>query len=293
MATTKEIKVTWMGGEYTRADLLKMDPIELRGLMHERTHHGIEVPLYPTLLKWKGKPITGFGEEAQLCYDVWRARGFNDYAPDIAWVKKYLSIAEQVRAGKKPEIIEPLPTAFSPTEMTVVNKLIYGRKSYRDYLDKPIPEDLLEIILEAGRAAPHGCNLGHVRFIILRTKEEREMIWSDISTRDCGCIVVICHDKRVAAIVGQDKAVPQNAGFDAAAAGDHMLLMAHALGLGGCWLSEAHMPQKDTAKEFKTKFGLPDYIEPDLHVILGYPAIGIIKSSRTPLSDMIIERPKK
>ena len=71
-----------------------------------------------------------------------------------------------------------------------------------------------------------------------------------------------------------------------------MLLMAHALGLGGCWLSELH-GEGDTAELFKKKYGLPDYIEPDLHIILGYPSIGIIKSSRTPLKDMIMEKPQK
>ena len=69
-----------------------------------------------------------------------------------------------------------------------------------------------------------------------------------------------------------------------------MLLMAHARGLGGCWLFERH-GDKDTAKMFKEEYGLPDYIEPDLHIILGYPAIGIIKSSRIPLKDMMIEKP--
>ncbi len=279
-------------GEYTREDLMKMEPIGLRGLLHERTHHTIEVPLYPMLLKWEGRAVSSFGEQAQLCYDVWRARGFTDTADDIRWVKKYLAIAEQIRAGKKPQINEPLPTPFTPQEMAMVKKLIYGRRSYRDYLDTPIPQEMLDIIMEAGRAAPIGCNLGHLKFIVLRTAQEREMIWSDIPTHSCGAIIVICHDKRVAATVGQDKTVPQNAGFDAAAAGDHMLLMAHALGLGGCWLSERH-GATDTAKIFKEKYGLPDYIEPDMHIILGYPSIGIIKSDRTPLADMMIEKPQK
>ncbi len=290
MATNTTVKGGF--GEYTREDLMKMEPIALRGLLHERTHHTIEVPLYPMLLKWEGRAMSGFGEQAQLCYDVWRARGFTDSADDIRWVKKYLAIAEQVRAGKKPQIDEPLPAPFTPQEMAVVKKLIYGRRSYRDYLDTPIPQDMLDIIMETGRAAPIGCNLGHLKFIVLRTAEERATIWSDIPTRSCGAIIVICHDKRVAATVGQDKTVPQNAGFDAAAAGDHMLLMAHALGLGGCWLSERH-GATDTARIFKEKYGLPDYIEIDLHIILGYPSIGIIKSDRTPLKDMMIEKPQK
>ena len=278
-------------GEYAREDLMKMEPIALRGLLHERTHHTIEVPLYPMLLKWQGKPNTSFGLQAQLCYDVWRARGFTDSAVDILWVKKYLAIAGQIRAGKKPQIDEPLPAPFTPQEMATVKKLIYGRRSYRDYLDKPVPEEMLETIMEAGRAAPIGCNLGHNKFILLRTPEEKEMIWSDIPTPH-GVIIVICHDKRVSPTVGQDKTVPQNAGFDSAAAGDHMLLMAHALGLGGCWLSERH-GAVDTAKQFKERYGLPDYIEPDMHIIVGHPSIGIIKSDRTPLKEMILEKPKK
>jgi nitroreductase len=288
-ATSTTVKGSF--GEYTREELMEMEPIALRGLLHERTHHTIEVPLYPLLLKWQDRAVSGFGEQALLCYEVWHARGFTDRAPDIRWVKKYLAIAEQIRGGKKPKVDEPLPTPFTPEEMAVVNKLICGRRSYRDFLDKPIPESLLETIMEAGRAAPIGCNLGHLKFIVLRTPEEREMIWSDIPTRSCGAIIVIGHDKRVPAIVGQDKTVPQNAGFDAAAAGDHMLLVAHALGLGGCWLSERHGPT-DTAKTFKEKYGLPDYIEVDLHIILGYPAMGVIKSSRTPLKDMIMEKSK-
>lgn len=289
---TNAATVQWIFGKYTREDLMKMDPIVLRGLLHERTHHMIEVPLYPTLLKWRGRAIKSFGRQAQLCYEVWRAREFTDRADDIQWVKKYLAIAEQIRAGEKPELDEPLPVPFSKAEMVVVKKLIYGRRSYREYLNKPIPDEMLETILEAGRAAPIGCNLGHLKFIVLRTPKERAMIWSDIPTRSCGAIIVLCHDKRVAAVVGHDRVVPQNAGFDAAAAGDHMLLMAHALGLGGCWLSEMY-GEGDTTEIFKKKYGLPDYIEPDLHIILGYPSIGIIKSSRTPLEEMIIEKPQK
>ena len=45
---------------FRREDLMNLDPVILRALLRERTHHNIEVPLYPTLLKWKGKPISTF-----------------------------------------------------------------------------------------------------------------------------------------------------------------------------------------------------------------------------------------
>jgi len=274
--------------EYTREDLVKMEPELLRALLRERTHHNIEVPLYPTLLKWQGKPVSGFGEQAQLVFDVLREKGFTEDAPDIEWVKKYLAIAEQVRRGEKPQIDEPLPTPFTDEEMTVVDKLIYQRCSIRDWIDKEVPDEMIEKILEAGRAAPIGCNLDELRFIVIKDPEEAKMIWSDISTKNA-VIIVICHDKRVPQVVGQDVGAPQNAGFDAAASADHMLLMAHALGLGAVWLSEAK-GRRDTAQEFKEKYGLPDYIEVDLHIAVGWTAMGTIKSARMPLKDMMIRR---
>jgi len=91
-------------------------------------------------------------------------------------------------------------------------------------------------------------------------------------------------------VVGQDhpESVPQNRGFDCAAAGDHMLLMAHALGLGGCWLTK----REETAKRFKEQYGLPDNIEVAMHIAVGWPAIGTIKSLRVPLEYMMIRKNK-
>ena len=284
-------KVHWMFGDYSKEDLMQMDPVPLGGLLRERTHHNVEVPLYPTLLKWNSKPIDGFGKQAQIVFDAWKERGFPEDTPDVQWTKQNLTIAAKIRAGEKVTIDETLPVPFTDEEMAVVNKLIYTRRSIRDWLDKEVPDDMIEKILEAGRAAPIGCNMGHVKFIVLKDPEEKKMIWSDISTVNA-VIIVICHDKRIPAVVGQDKFVPQNPGFDAAAAGDHMLLMAHALGLGACWLSSAKETSKtkDTAKLFKEKYGLPDYIEVHLHIGVGWTAIGSIKSGRPALKDLIIRR---
>jgi len=285
----REIAKVISGGiEYTKEDLMKMDPVLLRALLHERAHHNIEVPLYTTLPKWKGNPIAGFGQQAQIVFNVWQERGLTEDAEDIAWVKENLALAEKIRAGEKIYWDEPLPTPFTEEEMAVVNKLIYERRSIRDWVDKPVPDDMIEKILEAGRAAPVGCNLDEVRFIVIRDPEEAKMIWSDISTKNA-VLIVVCYDTRIPKVVGQDRSVPQNIGFDAAAAADHMLLMAHALGLGAVWLSERKTPQ-DTGKKFKEQYGLPDYIEVAMHIAVGWTAIGTIKSKRIPLQDMMIRR---
>ena len=285
-------KLQYAFTEYSSDDLMELEPDVLGGILRERVHHMIEVPLYPTLLRWKGRSIPNFGEQAQLVFDVWRERGLPEDTADMDWVKRHLSIAEKIRAGEKPEIDEPLPEPFSEDEMKVVRKLIWQRRSIRDWIDKPIPGELIEQILEAGRAAPIGCNLGHLRFVVLTDPAEKALIWSDISTKKAAAIIVICHDNRVAPAVCQNELVPQNPGFDAAAAADHMLLMAHALGLGGVWLSELKQTSKtaDTGEEFKQKYGLPDYLEVDVHIAVGWTAIGNIKAARPPLEEMVIRR---
>jgi len=282
-------KIWWFGGEYTKEDLRRMDPVFLRALFRERVHHTIEVEILPILLGRK-KLSPGFGLQPQLILDIWKERGFSDDAPDFEWGKKYLALAEKLRAGEKIEIDEPLPTPFTNQEMAVVHKLIWERCSIRDWvIGKKVPDDMIERILEAGRAAPCGCNLDIVRFIVIRDPKEAKMVWSDIPTPMEQCVlIVVCYDKRVYEIVGHDRLVPHNQLLDCAAAADHMCLMAHALGLGAVWLSRTDK----TAKTFKEKYGLPDYIEPVLHLAIGWAATGSIKSLRMPLADMMITRGK-
>lgn len=281
------------GASFRKEDLMKLEPTLLRALLRERIHHNIEVPLYPTLIKWKGNPIRTFGLQAQIVFDAWKERGFTEDAPDIQWTKEYLALAEKVRAGEKLDWHKPIPTPFTDEEMATVNKLIYGRHSIRNWIDKPVPDEMIEKILEAGRAAPIGCNLDGIRFVVIRNPEESKMVWSDISTKNA-VIIVICCDTRVPKVIRQDQYVPQNAGFDAAAAADHMLLMAHALGLGAVWLSKLVKTDitKDTGLRFKKRYGLPDYIEVALHIAVGWPAIGTIKTKRMPLADMMLRRGK-
>jgi len=283
-----------IGGEfYTREDLKKFDEVTLRGALHERTHHGIEVPIYPTILNWRGKAIENFGIDAKLLFEEWQARGYSEEDDDILWVKRYLEYAEQIRNGVKPEIpeVDELPEPFTDEELKVVNKLLWGRKSGRSgWSDKYVSDEIIDAICHAGRAAPIGCNLDEVRFIVLRSEEEKKLIWSDVSTENA-VIIVIAYDKRPSRIVKQDlpERVPHNRGFDCAAAGDHMGLMAHALGLTSVWLSDS----PGHAKEFKEAYGLPEEFEVAMHLAVGYAAAGSIKSGRVPLKYMYYSRDTK
>jgi len=65
-----------------------------------------------------------------------------------------------------------------------------------------------------------------------------------------------------------------------------MVLMAHALGLGACWLT--HGPE--TQKKIQQYFGLPETFISRCHIILGWPDEAPIKSGRMKLKEAIIEK---
>ena len=287
----KEIKVRHRGegGWYTREDLMNMEPACLRALFRERIHHGIEVEIYPILLGKKKVPKR-FGLQAQLILNVWKERKFSDADPDFQWGKKYLELAAKFRAGEKVDIDESLPEPFTNEQMKVMHKLIWERRSVREWIPgKKVPDDMVEKILEAGRAAPTGCNLSPTRFVVIRDPAEAKWVWSDIPTPMDSCLlIIVCYDKRIYQTTGQNIMVPHNQLLDCACAGDHMCLMAHALGLGAVWLTCT----KKTAGNFKKKYGLPDYIEQAFHIAVGWCAKGSIKSQRMPLSEMIITKDK-
>ena len=267
---------------YSEKDLMGMDPVMLRTLIHERTHHTIEVLLY-RILAGKLRMPKNFGETAKTLLDIWQRRGHSTDAPDLRWAERYVELAEKLRSGEKIDLRTELPKTFSEEEMKTVRKLIFERRSIRQWAPKPIPEDMLQEILYAGLMAPQGCNVGSTRFIILREPEEFKLVESDIPIEN-GIMILVCQDMKVYKVVRFDERVPQNIYYDAAAAADHMLLMAHAYGLGGVWLTHGEATQKKIREHFK----LPDTIVSRLHIVVGWPAEAPIKSERIGLDEAII-----
>jgi nitroreductase len=269
---------------YNRDQLLKIESVILRTFIHERTHHGIEVLIYRILAGKKKKP-QNFGWQAKLLLEVWKERGLPVEAPDLQWSARYVELADRLNAGESISLEEQLPLPFTDQEISTVKKLLYERRSIRQFLDKPVPEEMINEIMKAGLMAPQGCNVGSTRFIVLRDLEEMKMMASDIPIEN-GVMIVIGQDMRVYESLRFDKFVPQNIYFDAAAAADHMVLMAHALGLGACWLT--HGPE--VQKKIQQYFGLPETFISRCHIILGWPDEAPIKSRRMKLKEAIIEK---
>ncbi len=58
----------------------------------------------------------------------------------------------------------------------MVMNAIQNRKSVRKYLDKPISDDLLLKILEAGRLAPSWCNSQPWKFIVVKSQDTKDLL---------------------------------------------------------------------------------------------------------------------
>lgn len=267
---------------YTKEDLLNIEIAPLRAILHERIHHTIEVMMY-RILNGKLKKPRNFGRQARILLDIWRKRELPMDTPDLKWCMKYIELADKLNRGEEIELGTKLPKSFSDEEMKIVKKLFYERRSIRQFTDKPVPQEMIKEILYAGLMAPQGCNVDSKRFIVLKDPEDWKLVKSDIPI-DNGIMILVCQDMRVYKALKFDERVPQNIYYDAACAADHMCLMAHALGLGACWLTHG----EESQKKVREYFGLPETFVSRCHLIIGWPDEAPIKSLRMSLTDAII-----
>jgi len=267
---------------YTEEQLMGMKPDDLRAIFHERTHHTVEVLIY-RILNGTRKMPEGFGEVAEYLLGIWKKRGLPLDPPDIRWCIRYIDLARRMRNGEKVEL-GPTPwESFTESEAETVERLIYGRKSIRQFKPEPVPDEMIRRILKAGLYAPHGCNVGCTRFLVLRDPEEQRLVRSDIPIENCVMIVVL-QELSMYKTLRFDEYVPQNLYFDAGAAADHICLMAHALGLGSCWLTHG----EETQKRLREHFNLSPTMTSRNHIIIGWPGEETIKSERMSLDEAIL-----
>jgi nitroreductase len=138
-------------------------------------------------------------------------------------------------------------------------RAIVTKRDTRHYDDRPISEDALQRILQAGRMAGSSKNTQPVRFVVLRDPERKAAIAS------CGhyaehvphCAAAIC-------VV----LVPGGGPFDAGRAAQNMMVAAWAEGITSCPTS---MHEAERAREV---LGLPPDHTVAICLSMGYPAPG-------------------
>jgi nitroreductase len=144
-------------------------------------------------------------------------------------------------------------------------ELASKRYSVRKYKDKPVKEEDLLKVLEAGRIAPSACNYQPWTFYVIREKENIDKIskvYQSSWLRSAPVLIIICGNHRQSWRRGDGK---DHCDTDLAITTDHMTLQAADLGLGTCWICAFD-------REMCSKIlNLPEHIEPAVILPLGHP----------------------
>ena len=123
----------------------------------------------------------------------------------------------------------------------VLLNFIKERRSIRQYQEKEIPDDEIEMILEAGRWAPSGSNKQPWEFIVVKDKDIIQQIEKTASYGKFMKKVPV-----LIAIVGKPEINLKWYVQDTSLASMNMMLMAWGLKIGTCWIGTMN---REKAKE--------------------------------------------
>jgi nitroreductase len=135
------------------------------------------------------------------------------------------------------------------------------RRSIRKYKADPVPRKLVETVVDAGRMAATANNSQPWEFVAVTDAAARKKL---AETCEYGkfiadapvCIVVLTKDTKYFL-------------EDGCAAIQNILVAAHALGLGTCWVAGDKKPYADTIRAL---VGAPAGLKHIACIALGYPA---------------------
>jgi len=158
---------------------------------------------------------------------------------------------------------------------------ITSRRNVRSYADRPIQDDDLDRILEAGRRAPSSQNWQPWDFVLVTEREQlRELakVWRGAGhVADSAATIVI---------VGPANDNPfRRAQLDLGQATMAMMIAAADLGIGSCQAGIADLPR------VRELLGIPDDRDWALLMSLGYPAgrplAPVRNPDRRPFDDVV------
>ncbi len=145
--------------------------------------------------------------------------------------------------------------------------VVKNRYSCKKYSDKPIENERLQAVLEAGRLAPTAKNLQEQRIYVIQSEEMLKKIDECTVCRyGAPVVVAVAYDNSNVYTYPGDK---YNSGAeDVTIVATQMILAAYDEGLGSCWLNR--FDPDETARIL----GLPENEVIVMLMDLGYPAEG-------------------
>ena len=183
-------------------------------------------------------------------------------------------------------------------------ELVGNQRAQRELKPDPVPEELIEKILEAGTHAPSAMNCQPWRFVVIQDASVRQEIangaraawegfardmsedqtapgfkavdrWAMGGLAEAPVIIVLCGDTQILPLEQMGSSI-----FPAA---QNILLAANALGLASLM---SNLPIFAPGGTFAKAIGLPEHIVPLATLPIGYPASKLGKPRRKPIEEV-------
>ena len=144
-----------------------------------------------------------------------------------------------------------------------------SRRSVRKYKSDMIPKEILDQILKPGTYAATGRNLQSPIMIAVTNQELRNRL-SAMNARIMGTDSDPFYGAPVVIIVLADRSVPTYV-YDGSLVMGNLMLAAHELGVGSCWIHRAREEfDSEEGKAILKELGIEGDYEGIGHCILGY-----------------------
>ena len=144
-----------------------------------------------------------------------------------------------------------------------------NRRSIRKYKQDPIAEEILNQILQAGTYAPTGMNKQAPIIIAVTNREMRDRL-SKMNAAVMGTDTDPFYGAPVVLVVLANKEV-RTALYDGSLVMGNLMLAAHELGIGSCWIHRAkEMFETEEGKAILKDLGIEGNYEGVGNCILGY-----------------------
>ena len=153
-----------------------------------------------------------------------------------------------------------------------VLECIKTRRSIKKYKSTPVPEELLDAILEAGTYAPTGKNMQTPVILAVTDKALRDRL-SRLNAKILGADTDPFYGAPCVCVVLADRSVlPTTYVNDGSLVMENMMLAAHSLGLGSCWIHRAkEMFETDEGRAILVELGITGDLVGIGNCIIGYP----------------------
>lgn len=244
-------------------DYLAMPETEFRARFRERLHHTLEIQVYQTAYK-KGRLNEKQTETGLKLLGIWDRRGLSHELPEYIYAQQLISFANLLIEGRDVDLSGFKWHVLDKGEQNVFDKVIYERRSVRQWTKERVPEEVIRRVLDTGLWAAHSCNLQSIRYLVVREETDPGLFrGGDIPGGPVH--IVLLQDERV--YLANPNNPIRNRLLDCGAAAQNIVLAAHAYGLGGVWLTFSDEMKERLAK----RFNLPDYQTVVTYVDVGWP----------------------